>query len=122
MSCDFRVVVATLSVILSACRAPAPSDRAVNSTRSDSVGQGTPGATTSPLEEPDTTHQPMCRTAKRRSADPGWTPPVLARLAPAERDPLHRIRLEMKHAGDDRQGVRYAAWTFGGMVPGPPCT
>jgi nitrite reductase (NO-forming) len=46
--------------------------------------------------------------------------PVVARLAPAERTRLHSIRLEMKHAPVTiAPGVRYAAWTFGGAVPGP---
>ena len=46
--------------------------------------------------------------------------PRLARLEPAERTRLHRIRLEMKHAAINiAPGVTYAAWTFGGSVPGP---
>jgi nitrite reductase (NO-forming) len=46
--------------------------------------------------------------------------PRLARLEPAERTRLHRIRLEMKHqAVTIAPGVNYAAWTFGGTVPGP---
>jgi FtsP/CotA-like multicopper oxidase with cupredoxin domain len=46
--------------------------------------------------------------------------PRPARLAPAERGRLRRIRLEIKHATITiAPGVRYAAWTFGGSVPGP---
>jgi nitrite reductase (NO-forming) len=46
--------------------------------------------------------------------------PRLARLEPAERTRLHRIRLEMEHKPVTiAPGVTYAAWTFGGTVPGP---
>ena len=46
--------------------------------------------------------------------------PRLARLEPAERGRVHHIRLEMKHATVTiAPGVTYAAWTFGGTVPGP---
>jgi nitrite reductase (NO-forming) len=121
MSRDFRVVVGTLSVILAACRAPTPSDRAADSPRSDSVGQGTPGATTSPREEPDTTPPADVSHGEAPIGPPeAELAPVLARLAPAGRTRLHRIRLEMQHAPVTiAAGVRYAAWTFGGTVPGP---
>ncbi len=121
MSRDFRMVVATLSVILAACRAPTPSDRAVNPPRSDSVGQGAPSATTSTLEGPDTTPPADVSHGEAPIGPPeAELAPVLARLAPAGRTRLHRIRLEMKHAPVTiASGVRYAAWTFGGTVPGP---
>jgi nitrite reductase (NO-forming) len=45
---------------------------------------------------------------------------VPASLDPAERTRLHRVRLEMTHTTITiAPGVRYAAWTFGGAVPGP---
>jgi len=51
-------------------------------------------------------------------AEPSTVP---AALAPAGSGRLHRIRLEMSHAPVlIAPGVRYAAWTFGGRVPGPP--
>jgi FtsP/CotA-like multicopper oxidase with cupredoxin domain len=46
--------------------------------------------------------------------------PVLAKLAPAEKTRLHKVRLEMTHTPVTiAPGVRYAAWTFGASVPGP---
>jgi len=46
--------------------------------------------------------------------------PVAAQLPPVEPGRLHKIRLEMKHASITiAPGVKYAAWTFGGGVPGP---
>ncbi len=52
---------------------------------------------------------------------PGATPaPIEARLPPRERSRLHRIRLEMRHVTlNVAPGATYAAWTFGGRVPGP---
>jgi len=52
---------------------------------------------------------------------PGAPPaPVEATLPPRERTRLHRIRLEIEHANVSvATGVTYAAWTFGGRVPGP---
>jgi nitrite reductase (NO-forming) len=47
--------------------------------------------------------------------------PIGADLPPRERTRLHRVRLEMQHVTVNvAPGVRYAAWTFGGRVPGPP--
>jgi len=47
--------------------------------------------------------------------------PIEAGLPPRERTRLHRVRLEMHHVTVTvAPGVRYAAWTFGGRVPGPP--
>ena len=43
-----------------------------------------------------------------------------SQLPPVGRARLHKIRFEMKHAPITiAPGVGYAAWTFGGSVPGP---
>ena len=47
--------------------------------------------------------------------------PIGADLPARERTRLHRVRLEMLHVTVNvAPGLRYAAWTFGGRVPGPP--
>jgi nitrite reductase (NO-forming) len=78
-------------------------------------------AVTSPQEEPDTTPPADVSHGEAPIGGPAAEPaPRLARLEPAERSRLHRIRLEMKHAPVMiAPGVTYAAWTFGGTVPGP---
>lgn len=46
--------------------------------------------------------------------------PVDPLLPPAGPGRVHRIRLEMQHTTIEiAKGVSYAAWTFGGSVPGP---
>ncbi|HET8624483.1 MAG TPA: multicopper oxidase domain-containing protein [Gemmatimonadales bacterium] len=78
--------------------------------------------TISPEEEPDNVAPADVSHGEApiggQEAEPA---PVLARLAPARRARLHTIRLEMTHTPVSiAPGVRYAAWTFGGTVPGPP--
>jgi hypothetical protein len=72
-------------------------------------------ATTSPQEEPDTTPPADVSHGEAPIGGPAAEPaPVLARLAPAERTRLHRIRLEITQTTVTiAQGVRYAAWIFG---------
>jgi hypothetical protein len=78
-------------------------------------------AVTSSQEEPDTTPPADVSHGEAPIGGPAAEPaPRLARLEPAERTRLHRVRLEMKHAPVViAPGVTYAAWTFGGTVPGP---
>jgi nitrite reductase (NO-forming) len=78
-------------------------------------------AVTTPQEEPDTTPPADVSHGEAPIGGPAAEPaPRLARLEPAERTRLHRVRLEMKHAPVPiAPGVTYAAWTFGGTVPGP---
>lgn len=78
-------------------------------------------AVTSPQEEPGTTPPADVSHGEAPIGGPAAEPaPRLARLEPAERTRLHRVRLEMKHAPVViAPGVTYAAWTFGGTVPGP---
>ena len=110
------VFAATVALSLAACSTPAPSNRAPAAQSS-----GDQEVTTSPQEEPDTTPPADVSHGEARiggpQADP---PPVLAQLAPAERTRLHKVRLERSHAPVTvAPGVQYAAWTFGGTVPGP---
>jgi nitrite reductase (NO-forming) len=108
---------AALSVMLVAC---GPSDRAATSTRSAAPPREQQ-ATTSPQEEPDTTPPADVSHGEAPIGGPESEPaPVPAQLAPPDRVKVHRIRLEMKHdTVTIAPGVRYAAWTFGGSVPGP---
>ena len=107
---------AALAIALAACRSPAPDARP-----GERAAAGDRTATTSPLEEPDTTPPADVSHGEARIGGPAAEPaPVLARLDPAERTRLHRIRLEMTHTTVTiAPGVQYAAWTFGGSVPGP---
>ncbi len=110
----------TVSLLLVACRASDNSGR----TPPGGLASGAPGSqerTTSPQEVIDTVPPADVSHGEARiggaEADPA---PMLARLPPAERTRLHTIRLEMKHAPVTiAPGVKYAAWTFGGTVPGP---
>jgi nitrite reductase (NO-forming) len=114
-----RLLLAALSAtaITIACRPSAP-ERAGSDTQDKRPG-GT--ATVSPQEEPDTTPPADVSHGEAPIGGAAAEPaPVLARLAPAERTRLHNVRLEMKHATVTiAPGVTYAAWTFGGSVPGP---
>ena len=102
---------AALALVL-ACR-PSPPDAHPPERRSTAV--------TSSQEQADTTPPADVSHGEAPIGGPAAEPaPRLARLEPAERNRLHRIRLEMKHAPIViAPGVTYAAWTFEGTVPGP---
>jgi nitrite reductase (NO-forming) len=102
---------------LAACRS-APPDRPRTP---DADRRPDATATVSPQEEPDTTPPADVSHGEAPIGGPAAEPaPVLARLAPAERTRLHRVRMEMTHTTVTiAPGIRYAAWTFGGAVPGP---
>ena len=114
------IAAAAVGLCLSACRTSADSDRSPPG----GSASGAPGSqehTTSPQEVLDTVPPANVSHGEARiggaEAD---SAPMLARLGPAERTRLHTIRLEMKHAPVTiAPGVQYAAWTFGGTVPGP---
>lgn len=114
-----RSFVAGLAVILAtlACR-PTPQDR---DTGGGSERRDGPTATVSPEEVPDTTPPADVSHGEAPIGTAGAEPPpVLARLDPAPKTRLHQIRMEMTHTTVTiAPGVRYAAWTFGGNVPGP---
>jgi nitrite reductase (NO-forming) len=108
-----RPLALAAALLLAACRAPAPPARQAEPPRSQAV--------TSPQEQPDTTPPADVSHGEAPIGGPQAEPaPRLARLEPAERTRLHKIRLEMKHEPVSiAPGVTYAAWTFGGTVPGP---
>ncbi len=82
------ITVAAL-VLLAACRPSAPSARPAETPRTATV--------TSPQEEPDTKPPADVSHGEAPIGGPGAEPaPRLAKLAPAERTRLHRIRLEMQ--------------------------
>ena len=108
--------VGALGVLLAfaACR-PEPSDRRASAPPDQK-------ATTSAEEEPSTVPPADVSHGEAAIGGPEAEPaPILAQLEPAERTRLHKVRLEMVHAPVTiAPGVKYAAWTFGGGVPGPP--
>ena len=110
--------VAMSALALVACRDSAPTAGKADDTRSRPPAEA---ATTSPQEEPDTTPPADVSHGEAPIGGPQAEPaPVPASLAAAEPTRLHRVRLEMKHAVVPiAPGVKYAAWTFGGTVPGP---
>ena len=116
MSRAFWLVLGTVSTFLAACRPSIPSERADAPTRAADEEQRT-----TPEEEPDTIPPADVSHGEARIGGPEADPaPVPAELAPAERTRLHKIRLEMNHTPVTiAPGVRYAAWTLGGAVPGP---
>jgi nitrite reductase (NO-forming) len=115
-----RTAAGALCLAIVACRS-APDPRSVSSTPSDSAGTAVQQQTTSPQEEPDSTPPADVSHGEARIGGPeAEPPPIPAALAPAPPGRLHRVRLEMNHqAVTIASGVRYAAWTFGGTVPGP---
>ncbi len=70
---------------------------------------------------PDTTPPADISHGEAPVGGPGSSPaPFLAQLAPREQGSLHHVRMEMRHATVEvAPGVKYAAWTFNGQVPGP---
>ena len=106
MSGTFWLTAMTAGLFLAACSPPAPANQ----------------ETTVKLEEgPDTVPPADVSHGEAPIGGPQADPaPVAAQLAPAERIRLHRIRLEMSHTPVNiAPDLRYAAWTFGGTVPGP---
>jgi nitrite reductase (NO-forming) len=113
------LVAGSVCLLAGACR----SDSHSTSTRAagrDSAG-GARQQTTSAQEEPDTTPPADVSHGEAPIGGPDAQPaPISAQLPPAEHGRLHRIRFELKHAAITiAPGERYAAWTFGGSVPGP---
>jgi nitrite reductase (NO-forming) len=70
---------------------------------------------------PDTTPPANISHGEAPVGGPNAPPaPVDAALPALERGRLHRLRLEIRHVTVTvAQGTTYAAWTFGGRVPGP---
>jgi len=74
------------------------------------------------VQAPDSTPPANISHGEAPVGGPDAAPaPVAADLPPRERTRLHRLRLEIEHVIlNIAPGVTYAAWTFGGRVPGPP--
>jgi nitrite reductase (NO-forming) len=112
---------AAASLLLAACR---PS--------TNHPASAAPGAQAKPAEQQQTTTPEEQQPSTTPPADVSHgeapigggaaePPPVLAALPPLEKGRVHKIRLETVHATVTiAPGVRYAAWTFDGNVPGPP--
>ena len=120
MSGVIRIAAGAACLAMVACRS-APNPRSASSTASDSARTAVQQQTTTPQEEPDSTPPADVSHGEAQIGGPeAEPPPIPAALAPAPAGHLHRIRLEMKHEQVTiASGVRYAAWTFGGTVPGP---
>jgi nitrite reductase (NO-forming) len=102
-----------------ACR---PSPSAQRPAEHASPGADTsPHAVTSPQEEPSTRPPADVSHGEAAIGGPEAEPaPLMARLEPAAPAKLRRVRLEIiDTVVTIAPGVRYAAWTFGGTVPGP---
>lgn len=102
----FRLGAGTAALFLAACRPPAPANQETTTTSQEELHTAPPA---------DVSHgEAPIGGAQADSA------PVVAQLAPAEPTRLHSIRLEMSHTPVNiAPDLRYAAWTFGGTVPGP---
>jgi nitrite reductase (NO-forming) len=112
---------AILSLGLTACRSSDSPDRPNISDRAGSERSTERQQTVTPEELPDTVPPADVSHGEAAIGGPGTekssTP---AQLAPAKQTRVHRIRLEMNHTPVTiAPGVQYAAWTFGGSVPGP---
>jgi nitrite reductase (NO-forming) len=117
------MIVGSLIFALTGCRPSIPARSTENSHITSAGGADRQEqASASPQEQPDTVPPADVSHGEARIGGPQAEPaPVSARLEPAEPARLHRIRLEITHTPVlIAPGVRYAAWTFGGRVPGPP--
>ena len=120
MSRTFLLTIGILSLMLASCRSPAPAARVPESDRAGSRGTTTQEQTTTAQEEPDTIPPSDVSHGEAPIGGPqAEPPPVPARLQPAKPTRTQVLRLEMTHTPVTiAPGVRYAAWTFGGTVPG----
>jgi nitrite reductase (NO-forming) len=111
------MAVGTIAISLGACRPSVPSQRSTPD-RNTPSGQE---RIASQQEIPDTVPPADVSHGEAEIGGPDADPaPVSPRLPPASQTRLHHIRLEMKNVPVlIAPGVRYAAWTFGGTVPGP---
>jgi len=107
---------AALFAFILACRSSTPTQHAKEAPPAI-PGRSNGGAETQIVDTPpaDVSH------GEARIGGPNASPaPVDARLPPVEPARLLKVRLEASHTTIDiAPGVRYAAWTFDGMVPGP---
>jgi nitrite reductase (NO-forming) len=116
------IIAGSLGIALVSCR-PSTSERSAAGTRAEPAKpQEQQEQTTSPQEQPDTVPPADVSHGEAPIGGPEVEPaPVAARLDPVAPGRLHRIRLEITHTPVViAPGIRYAAWTFGSRVPGPP--
>ncbi len=108
--------LALSGAFLMACRAAPPAAR-VPAAR---VPAGSAAAAAAP-QAPETTPPANVSHGEAPVGGPNAAPaPIDAALPPREAGALHHIRIEIRHATVTiAPGVTYAAWTFGGSVPGP---
>jgi nitrite reductase (NO-forming) len=119
------LVLGCIVGLAAACR-PSPSARGAQA-GADSSAAATAdaerpiGLPQSRAARPDTNPPANMSHGEAPVGGPDAAPaPVPAALPPRERKRLHRIRLEMEHVSVTiAPGKQYAAWTFGGQVPGP---
>lgn len=116
----------TMTVLAALCMLAGCTPAAERSTGADSTAQPNAAAPRADSARragapPDTTPPADISHGEAPVGAPGASPaPVSARLAPREPGRLHHVRMEMRHATVEiASGVKYAAWTFDGKVPGP---
>ena len=104
------------ALLVLACR-PSSSNRAAVAPPSSTPAAEAP----TQASAPDSTPPANVSHGEAPVGGPNAAPaPIGADLPARERTRLHRIRLEMRHVTlNVAPGVKYAAWTFGGGVPGP---
>ncbi len=103
-------------LLVLACRPSSP-DRPAAGAPASARGADT---STAP-QAPDSTPPANVSHGEAPVGGPNATPaPIAAALPAREHTRLHRIRLEIQHVTVNvAPGITYAAWTFGGHVPGP---
>ena len=106
--------VAVCAMLCFGCRGTTPDHRSATSSSPPAVSHDT-------IQAPDSSPPANISHGEAPVGGPGAPPaPVDAELPPREVGRLHHLRLEIKHASVTvASGVTYAAWTFGGRVPGP---
>jgi hypothetical protein len=111
--------VAALLAFAFACRSSTPAQHA---NEAPPAGPGV--LKTNPEAQVVDTPPADVSHGEARIGGPNASPaPVEARLPPIELGRLRRIRFEVSHRTIDiAPGVKYAAWTFDGRIPGPAYT
>ena len=104
-----------LALLMLACRPSSSNRTAAPPSSSPAAEAPTQGSA------PNTTPPANVSHGEAPVGGPAAPPaPIAADLPARERTGLHRIRLEMRHVTVTvAPDVKYAAWTFGGGVPGP---
>jgi len=113
-------IVSAITLLVPACRPVSPA-RSTSTLHQSEQTRARPEQITTPMEQPDTIPPADVSHGEAPIGGPGAEPaPIPAALAPVEPGRVHRIRLEISHTTVViAPGVRYAAWTFAGKVPGP---